>query len=356
MKQSIGLRALAAKYFAFCAFFLSACSSEEDRASLVTENLATVEGMIDAFYSFDASKLAPFLLQAGESEQSILGYQGWAEGGNYLVVSRAPCVAESKAVISCAITVQDDPVLALETDFNVTDTFHITFSDTIITNVDTSSNDQPIYYEAREWVEENMPEIFEGPCKRTKGIRDSPGDCARAMTEGYRQFMKAQKVVSDSPFIPVDYNPARRIETETFVLIPLGPDLVNQDYAAYMSSIEHLQRTFTRSSTWPHEDITIEDAMKDVLNEQERFTKRESFAYSVLTKDGERELGYVYIRPPNKPGFEAEVSLWVTQEEFDSGFDASLYEWTQLWIADSWPFKTVAYPGRKIEWAEWDKM
>jgi hypothetical protein len=252
--------------------------------------------------------------------------------------------------------VQDDPVLALETDFNVTDTFHITFSDTIITNVDTSSNDQPIYYEAREWVEENMPEIFEGPCKRTEGIRDSPGDCARAMTEGYRQFMKAQKVVSDSPFIPVDYNPARRIETETFVLIPLGPDLVNQDYAAYMSSIEHLQRTFTRSSTWPHEDITIEDAMKDVLNEQERFTKRESFAYSVLTKDGERELGSVYIRPPNKPGFEAEVSLWVTQEEFDSGFDASLYEWTQLWIADSWPFKTVAYPGRKIEWAEWDKM
>ena len=356
MKQSLGLRALAARYFASCAFFLSACSSEEDRASLVTENLATAEGMIDAFYSFDASKLAPFLLQAGESEQSILGYQGWAEGGNYLVVSRAPCVAESKAVISCAITVQDDPVLALETDFNVTDTFHITFSDTIITNVDTSSNDQPIYYEAREWVEENMPEIFEGPCKRTEGIRDSPGDCARAMTEGYRQFMKAQKVVSDSPFIPVDYNPARRIETETFVLIPLGTDLVNQDYAAYMSSIEHLQRTFTRSSTWPHEDITIEDAMKDVLNEQERFTKRESFAYSVLTKDGERELGSVYIRPPNKPGFEAEVSLWVTQEEFDSGFDASLYEWTQLWIADSWPFKTVAYPGRKIEWAEWDKM
>ena len=356
MKQSIGLRALAAKYFAFCAFFLSACSSEEDRASLVTENLATAEGMIDAFYSFDASKLAPFLLQAGESEQSILGYQGWAEGGNYLVVSRAPCVAESKAVISCAITVQDDPVLALETDFNVTDTFHITFSDTIITNVDTSSNDQPIYYEAREWVEENMPEIFEGPCKRTEGIRDSPGDCARAMTEGYRQFMKAQKVVSDSPFIPVDYNPARRIETETFVLIPLGPDLVNQDYAAYMSSIEHLQRTFTRSSTWPHEDITIEDAMKDVLNEQERFTKRESFAYSVLTKDGERELGSVYIRPPNKPGFEPEVSLWVTQGEFDSGFDSLLYEWTQRWIAESWPFKTVAYPGRKIEWAEWDKM
>ena len=353
MKKSVGLRALATT---LCALGLLACFSEEDRASLVTGNLATAEEMIDAFYSFDASKLQPFLLEAGESEQDILGYQGWAEGGNYIIVSRSPCVAESEVEISCAITVQDDPVLALETDFNVTDTFHITFSETVITNVDTSSNDQPIYYEAREWVEENMPEIIEGPCKRTEGIRDSPGDCARAITEGYRQFMKAQMVVSNPRFIPLDYNPTRRIETETFVLIPLGPDLVNQDYAAYMSSIEHLQETFTRSSAWPHEDITVEDAMKDVLNEQERFANRESFAYSVLTKDGERELGSVYIRPASKLGFEAEVSLWVTQQEFDSGFDASLYEWTQLWIAGNWPFKTVAYPGRKIKWAEWDKM
>ena len=353
MKNPIRLRALATT---LCALGLSACFSEEDRVSLVTGNLATAEEMIDAFYSFDASKLQPFLLEAGESEQDILGYQGWAEGGNYIVVSRSPCVAESEVEISCAITVQDDPVLALETDFNVTDTFHITFSETVITNIDTSSNDQPIYYEAREWVEENMPEIIEGPCKRTEGIRDSPGDCARAMTEGYRQFMKAQKIVSSTPFIPVDYNPTRRVETETFLLLPLGPDLVNQDYAAYMSSIEHLQKTFTRSSAWPNDDITVEDAMKDVLNEQERFANRESFAYSVLTKDGERELGSVYIRPASKLGFEAEVSLWVTQQEFDSGFDASLYEWTQLWIAESWPFKMVAYPGRKIEWAEWDKM
>jgi len=353
MKKSVGLRALATT---LCSLGLLACFSEEDRASLVTGNLATAEEMIDAFYSFDASKLQPFLLEAGESEQGILGYQGWAEGGNYIIVSRSPCVAESEVEISCAITVQDDPVLALETDFNVTDTFHITFSETVITNVDTSSNDQPIYYEAREWVEENMPEIIEGPCKRTEGIRDSPGVCARAMTEGYRQFMKAQKIVSSTPFIPVDYNPTRRVETETFLLLPLGPDLVNQDYAAYMSSIEHLQKTFTRSSAWPNDDITVEDAMKDVLNEQERFANRESFAYSVLTKDGERELGSVYIRPASKLGFEAEVSLWVTQQEFDSGFDASLYEWTQLWIAGNWPFKTVAYPGRKIEWAEWDKM
>ena len=66
MKKSVGLRALATT---LCSLGLLACFSEEDRASLVTGNLATAEEMIDAFYSFDASKLQPFLLEAGESEQ-----------------------------------------------------------------------------------------------------------------------------------------------------------------------------------------------------------------------------------------------------------------------------------------------
>ena len=168
---------------------LSTYSNGEDSASELAANIETAEGMIDAFYSFDASKLQPFLSAAGDAEVSILGYQAWAEGGNYIVMERVPCISESENVIACGITVQDDPVVALETGFNVTDTFHITFTDSTITDVDTSSNDQPIYYEARRWVEANLPEVIEGPCKRTDGIRETPGDCARAMTDGYKQFM-----------------------------------------------------------------------------------------------------------------------------------------------------------------------
>lgn len=38
---------------------LNACSDELDEA--LAANLQTAEGMIDAFYSFDASRLRPFL-------------------------------------------------------------------------------------------------------------------------------------------------------------------------------------------------------------------------------------------------------------------------------------------------------
>ena len=338
---------------------LSACSNEAASTDLAA-NLETAEGMIDAFYSFDPAKLQPFLNKAGKAEAAILSYQAWAQGGNYIVLKRTPCVSESTDTISCSITVQDDPVVALETGYNVTDTFHITFADGVIVNVDTSSDDQPIYYEARKWVEANMPEVMEGPCKQVDGIRETPGDCARAITAGYKKYIEVLKSAdamdNDAAFIPDDFEPPVLVETANFKLVPLGPALVDIDFAAYMSSIEHLQETFSRSTSWPHDKITDEEAMQDMLNEQSRFNLHESFAYAVLSKDGKREMGCVYIRPSKKPGYEAQVTLWVTKADFDAGFDETLYEWTQSWVAQSWPFSEVAYPGRAIEWAAWDML
>lgn len=342
--------------FLFFATGLAACSGESDPAEELAANLETAEGMIDAFYSFDASSLQPYLSEAGDSEQGILGYQAWAKGGNYKVLVRAPCVSESADTIACAITVQDDPVVALETGFDVTDTFHVTFAGGVIKGVETSSNDQPIYFEARKWVEANLPGVMEGPCKREDGNRLTPGDCARAMTDGYKQFMVAKKAEAGSAFIPDEFEPPVLVETDDFKLVPLGPDLVDLDFVAYMSSIEHLQETFTRSVDWPHENITDEAAMQDMLNEERRFEQRESFAYAVLTNDGTREMGCVYVRPSSKPGFDAEVSLWVTKADFDEGFDAELYAWAEQWVEMNWPFAEVAYPGRAIEWAAWDKL
>ena len=335
-------------------------ATESEQAEL-TANLETAEGMIDAFYSFDANRLESFLTEAGESRAGILGYQTSAEGLNYKVLVRPPCALEEGGTIACPVTVQDDLVQALETGFDVTDTFHLTFEDGVLVNVDTSSNDQPIYRDAGVWVRENMPEVMEGPCKRTNGVRDTPGECSRARTEAYRQYkqflddMKAQAALDDA-FIPEAFEPSENVGGWGFKLVPLGPELVDLDYAAYMSSIDHLQKTFSRSGNWPHEGITDEDAMQDMLNEQGRFERRESFAYGVLTQDGEREMGSVYIRPSSKPGYDAQVTMWVTQADYEAGFDEILFEWTKMWVEQSWPFSNVAYPGRTIDWATWDAL
>lgn len=157
-----------------------------------------------------------------------------------------------------------------------------------------------------------------------------------------------------SAFVPASFRPPTRVTTKAFTLVPLGPALVKIDFAAYMSSVAHLQQTFTRSTDWPHAGITDAEAMLDMEREQARFRKRQSFAYAVLTPDGRRERGCVYVSPSPIAGHDAVVRLWVTKAEYDAGFDAALYAWVRGWIAKDWPFRNVAYPGRSIDWKTWD--
>jgi len=158
------------------------------------------------------------------------------------------------------------------------------------------------------------------------------------------------------PLVPPEFAIPTLVEGPGFKLVPLGPDLVDIDYRAYMSSIPHLQKTFSRSTSWPTQGITHNDAMLDMQSEQARFLKRESFAYAVLTPDGTRERGSLYVSPSPVAPYDAMVRMWVTQAEYDAGFDAELYRWATGWIAREWPFEAVAYPGRAVDWAVWDAM
>ena len=184
-----------------------------------------------------------------------------------------------------------------------------------------------------------------------------------AMT-GYPAFagvaapMPAVKVETrpGSSLVPEDFKVPILVEAPGFKLVPLGPDLVKVDFDAYMSSVEHLQKTFTRSTGWPHENISDADAMRDMETEQGRFRNRKSFAFAVLTPDGSRERGSVYVQPSTVEGYDAVVKMWVTKAEYDAGFDAELYRWVTAWMQRDWPFRKVAYPGRAIEWSAWDSI
>ena len=159
-----------------------------EQAPGLASEVALAETFIDTFYAFDREAMAALVKDAGDAGHRILWYQGWAEGGNYAVVKRGACELLEPGVVECPITVDDDPVLALKTGFKVTDTFTLTIEDGRIVDIKTRSNDQPIYYEARKWVEANQPALIEGPCAERGTAGGTPGDCARAMTEGYRRF------------------------------------------------------------------------------------------------------------------------------------------------------------------------
>jgi hypothetical protein len=115
-------------------------------------------------------------------------YQGWAKGGNYQVIKRMPCKTDSAAEVSCSITVKDDLIGALGISFNVTDTFHISFSNGMIAKVRTSSNDPQAFNDAVDWVQRERPDLIREPCRGFFNGGPTPGDCVRAMVRGFAEF------------------------------------------------------------------------------------------------------------------------------------------------------------------------
>ena len=147
-------------------------------------------------------------------------------------------------------------------------------------------------------------------------------------------------------FVPAAFQVPRNFDTAGYRLVPLGPDLAKQDFDAYMSSIEHLQQTFTRGKSWPHGGVTMADAIADVAGEKQRFDARQSFTYAIVTLDGKQELGCLYLSPSKTPGSDATARLWVTKARFDAGFEKEVMPVVKKWIAEKWPFTNVAWPGR----------
>ena len=50
------------------------------------------------------------------------------------------------------------------------------------------------------------------------------------------------------------------------------------------------------------------------------------------------------------------ATFWVTKDQFDKGFEAILYREMKAWLAKSWPFQKVAWPGKEITRAEWKAL
>jgi hypothetical protein len=157
-------------------------------------------------------------------------------------------------------------------------------------------------------------------------------------------------------FVPEDFQVPLLYVSQQYKLKPLGPKYVKLDYDAYMSSIQHLQQTFTFSKSWPHAGISMKEALEDVQGEEAAFAARKKFTYAVLNMVESRELGCVYISPSDRQGYDAVVRMWVTKNQAEIEFDKRLAKDMQAWLKAKWPFQKVAFVGWDITREEFAKL
>jgi hypothetical protein len=146
--------------------------------------------------------------------------------------------------------------------------------------------------------------------------------------------------------VPEDFVVPRELRTDWCRLVPLGPEYNEADYAAWMSSITHLQRTpgFEEHGWPPDGGIPIDENRADLVRHADEFAKRIAFAYTVLRLDADEVIGCVYLNPPDDPAAPADavdVRSWVRADIADR--DTELRAVVRDWLASTWPFTTVRY-------------
>jgi hypothetical protein len=152
-------------------------------------------------------------------------------------------------------------------------------------------------------------------------------------------------------FVPADFVVPEKLETDEFRLRMLTVNDVVKDYDAVISSTEHC-KTIWPGLGWPV-GLTLEQNLIDLGWHQKEFQIRRSFAYTVVNPSESTVLGCVYIEPTKRVGYDAVVFLWARQSELANGLEDRLYKAVEDWIANAWPFTSVAYPGRGVPWEEW---
>ena len=150
------------------------------------DDLHTAESFLDAFYTFDQSKLARFLAPNADADR-VLYYQAWAQAANYKVKQRTPCALNVSKAIVCAVTVTDD--FGQTMGYVATDTFTMTIQENKVSAISFEGDDPPIFQQLFAWIAENRPEILEGPCKDLFAGGNTPGTCARAVVAAAKEFV-----------------------------------------------------------------------------------------------------------------------------------------------------------------------
>ncbi len=143
--------------------------------------------------------------------------------------------------------------------------------------------------------------------------------------------------------MPAEFEVPRSLEGPGFRLEPLGAEHNERDYAAWMSSIDHIRATpGFEDWDWP-QPMSLEDNLSDVVGHAKDFAGRTGFTYSVV--DGEEVIGCVYIYPARDAGHDASVRSWVTAGRAE--VDSVLWETVSGWLTTVWPFQNPSYAARR---------
>jgi len=147
-------------------------------------------------------------------------------------------------------------------------------------------------------------------------------------------------------FVPVGFVPPTSLATDDFRLEPLGPVHNVADYAAWMSSIDHIRATpGYPDGNWPPADgMSLEKNLDDLRRHADDFTRNAGFTFTVLDPADGDVIGCVYLYPTRSEEYDVTAQSWVRADR--AHLDVPLAAAVAGWLAEDWPWERVDRCGR----------
>lgn len=143
-----------------------------------------------------------------------------------------------------------------------------------------------------------------------------------------------------------------RLVTKEFLIRPLSATDVELDYAAVMESKEFLRKW--EQSSWPADDFTLADNLKDLQRHEREHINGESFTFTVMNPTETECLGCIYIFPltarwlakaettpigdTDWANYEAVILFWIRQSRLAEAMDRKLLDILRPWFDQEWTF------------------
>lgn len=133
-----------------------------------------------------------------------------------------------------------------------------------------------------------------------------------------------------------------------FRMEPLHRAHSPMDYKAWHDeSWNDLTVLYDRAWSWPREMDEAQNASDLELKHYAKFLSLEWISYTVMTSDGSRVIGSLYITPARCGNYDASAMFWITTP-VRKDIEATFHAETKQWLNTVWPWKRVYYPGPEL--------
>ncbi len=88
---------------------------------------------------------------------------------------------------------------------------------------------------------------------------------------------------------------------------------------------------------------------------QEEFDENKGFAYTILTTDGCRCIGCLYLYPFSHGVYDSVVYYWFV-DDVDKTLNTSFRQFITSWIETTFELKKSVFPGRDMKHKAWQQF